>query len=407
MAQYHETLQNILRNGIVDDRYPLDHACVQLPNGWYGINETLSGFQKILDKYEYDEMLVPSLSTKAVFADVPVELKGNVEKEAGTITHLGENAVEDNQVLIMSARPDLVIPQIDKLNARSYRDLPCRRIQRYFRYVNSKAPFEVSLITDTELPALDAVGIFAIQEEYDAEIKVLKEDLNKFITENLKLSTFITIQQYAIIFNTILPNGQVFEVARINTFAQKLSESIKFQVLERNNKPACPFILSVHISCHAFIASVAVHSTEEKIVLPKAVLRAYGTSYNKIVPTNISEDLQAHIDKSHLEFTPERWAKQVQQSSVFAITAENNGVYTVHTESGDSQVNAGQLESFINNLLAKRETSLSELEKAKFAEQIKTAIQWIPKAESAGKSVFGADPENPELVAVGTPFIPL
>ena len=137
MTDFIQQYKEIVSLGLVDDRYPLDHACVHLANGWYGIDSVLTGFQNILNKYEYDEMLLPTISTSGFFKSIPDELKDNIDQRVLTITHTGLHKLDEP--LYLSGRPELITPQVEKFNARSYRVLPIRRALRYFRYFKSNS----------------------------------------------------------------------------------------------------------------------------------------------------------------------------------------------------------------------------------------------------------------------------
>ncbi|OHT16465.1 hypothetical protein TRFO_02739 [Tritrichomonas foetus] len=401
-ANFLEHYQEIISLGLVDNRYPLDHACVQLPNGWYGIDSILTGFQKVLDKYMYDEMLVPTVSTNAIFKQIPDEIKDNIDQSVLTITHTGLHKLDDP--FYLSGRPDLVAPQIEKYNCRSYRDLPVRRALRYFRYIKTNFPKEVSLITDTEYPALDAEGIFATEEEYLEESSKVLNDFRKFLEEKLRLSVFTARTKYALVFYTIFPDLSVLEVARLNLFGRDLAEKLEFTVLESNNKPAPPCIFDLNITSKMFAAVVATHSVPHRVVLPSYCMRVFGTSYG----VDVSGLKGLRIDQSRIEFTPERFAKQLAQGAIFALKPAEGGSVCIVTEGGETVVEAAALEAKLAEIVEKREVELAKKEKETFQERLGKAVQYIKKdaAVPEGYAVLGAKEDDPETLVVAKTFLP-
>lgn len=402
LQQYKE----IVSLGLIDDRYPLEHTSVQLPNGWYGIDSILTGFQNILGRYEYDEMLVPTISTSSIFKNIPDEIKNNVDQQVLTITHTGLHKLDDP--LYLSLRPELVTPQIEMFNARSYRDLPIRRALRYFRYMKPKATQEAPLITDIEYPALDAEGIFATEEEYKAEAAKIIADFNKFLEEKLKLSFFTARTKYALVYYIILPDSNVLEVARMNYLDRALSESIHFTVLESNNKPAPPLIFDLSITSKIFAGVVASHSIPHKVILPMHCMRTFGTSYG--VDVSKLDSKKVRIEVSHRPYTPERFHSLIEQGGVFALKpTENENQVCLVTEDKETVVEASQLEAKIIEIMEEREKKIAEREKQLFKDLHDKAVQYIAKdAQVAeGFCVLGTKEDDPNTLVTAKTFFPV
>ena len=400
-----EQYKEIVNLGLVDDRYPLEHTCVQLPNGWYAIDSILTGFQNILGKYEYDEMLLPTISTSTIFKDVPDEIKNNIDQQVLTITHTGLHQLEDPYYL--SSHPELITPQVERYNARSYRDLPIRRALRYFRYTKPKISQEAPLITDQEYPALDAEGIFATEEEYNAEAAKIVADFNKFLEEKLKLSFFTARTKYALVYYVILPDSNVLEIARMNYLDRILSEKIGFTVLESNNKPAPPLIFDLNITSKILAGVVASHSVPHKVILPMHCMRTFGTSYG----FDISKlnDQKVRVEVSRHPFTPERFQRLVEQGGVFALKpTDNNNQVCIVTENGESIVEIAQLESKIIEIMEERDKKIAEREKKLFNDLHDKAVHYIAKETpvAEGFSVLGTKENDPNTLVTAKTFFP-
>lgn len=405
-AVFLQQYKEIVSLGLVDDRYPLEHTCVQLPNGWYAIDSILTGFQNILGKYEYDEMLLPTISTSVVFKDIPDEIKENVDQRVLTITHTGLHKLDDP--FYLSFRPELITPQVEKFNARSYRDLPIRRALRYFRYMKPKVSQEAPLITDTEYPALDAEGIFATEEEYKAEASKIISDFNKFLEEKLKLSCFTARTKYALVYYIILPDSNVLEVARMNYFDRALSEKIGFTVLESNNKFAPPLIFDLNITSKILAGVVASHSIPHKVILPMHCMRTFGTSYGVDV-SNLNTQ-KVRIEVSRHPFTQERFQKLIQEGGVFALkTTENNNQICLVTENGETVVEKAQLEAKILEIMEEREKKIYEHEKQLFRDLHDKAIHYIKKDDPVpeGFTVLGTKEDDPNTLVAAKTFFPI
>ncbi|KAK8894222.1 hypothetical protein M9Y10_022656 [Tritrichomonas musculus] len=397
--------KDIVSLGLIDDRYPLEHTCVQLPNGWYGIDSILTGFQNVLAKYEYDEMLLPTVSSSAVFKDIPDEIKDNIDQRILTITHTGLHKLDDPYCL--SLHPELITPQVEKFNARSYRDLPIRRALRYFRYVKPMIPQEVPLITDCEYPALDAEGIFATEEDYNSEANKVLSDFNKFLEQNLKLSFFTARTKYALIYYIILPDSNVLEIARMNYLGRILSEKIGFQVLESNNKFAPPLIFDLNITSRIFAGVVASHSVPHKVILPMHCMRTFGTSYG--VDITKLNNKKVRVEVSRFPFTAERFQKLVEQGGVFALKpTENSNQVCIVTENGETVVEASQLEAKIVEIMEEREKKIAEHEKQLFNDLHDKAVHYISKDAPVpeGCTVLGTKENEPDVLVAAKTLLP-
>jgi hypothetical protein len=399
-APFASAWQGLLRLGFVDDRYPLQHASVQLPNGWYGVNAVISGFASILAKYEYDELLLPTISVNTVFKTVPPALKGDAEATAFPITHTGVHKLDAPYFL--STRPDLIIPQIIQITARSYRDLPARLIQRGFRYVNSAAPVDVSFVTDTEFSALDAEGIFASAEEYAREIESIVSEFEKFSREKLKLTTFCVRQEFSRVWFAILPDNSVLEVARLREYGQDLAGALGFQVLQANNTPDSPFIVNFTITARLFAVLVAVHSVSGKVALPAHVLRAFGTAYG----VDVEGYPGLRLDVTKVEFTPERFAKVIGEGGIFALLPAGDGAIELRTADSAEVVPAGEIEGKILQALEARDEALAAAEKAAFDARFPGAVQFFAADAPVpdGFVAIGRKIDEAQTVVVAKPF---
>jgi hypothetical protein len=392
------SLQAILRLGLIDDRYPLDHACVCLPNGWYGVDSVLGGLSECLSKYEYDEMLLPTISTKVVFNSIPPALKGNIDEKVLRITHTGLHKLEDP--FYLSGRPELIVPQIEKMSARSYRDLPCRRLMRGFRYILSASSKELSLVTDTEFPALDAEAILASEEEYKAEIVRILSEVELFLRDALKLSTVIVDEEYAKVFYSVLPNCELMEVARLRLFGQDLASALGFSVLGKDNKWSSPFILDLNVTSKLFVAVIAAHSNEGGVVLPRYCLRNMGSSFGVDV-SKIGQGIR--IEAVRQSYSQEIFDKFVKEGRIFALEHGEEGKVKILTETTSFVVKCEEVESVIEKILEERESELSALEKKGFTSRLNNCLRLVGKGESApeGFSILG---EKDGLVATGKVF---
>ena len=400
-TDFAKTFQEVLRLGLVDDRYPLDHACVQLPNGWYGIDSIITGFSNLLTARDYEEMLLPTVSTKIIFNSIPPALKGNIDERVLRITHTGKHALEEP--FYLSGRPELVVPQVEKLNCRSYRDLPVRRLMKGFRYIKSTIEPEVSLITDTEFPAVDCEAILASEEEYIAERDMLVAEFGKFVEEKLKLTMFTAETDYARIYFVVLPNGTAMEVARLRLFGKDLCEAVEFQVLEPNNKFMSPYTVDLNITAKLFAGCVASHSAPGKVVLPMHVMRTFGTVFGEL-----GEFTKIRVEKSHLPFTEERFAKLIAQGGVFALIPAD-GKVEIKTEKGSEVVERAAVEDKVLEIMAARDAELVKKEKELYETKFTQAVQFIPKDAPApeGFTIVGRKQGEPELNVAVRLFLPI
>ena len=400
-TDFAKTFQEVLKLGLVDDRYPLDHACVQLPNGWYGIDSIITGFSDLLTARDYEEMLLPTVSTKIIFNSIPPALKGNIDERVLRITHTGKHALEEP--FYLSGRPELVVPQVEKMNCRSYRDLPVRRLMKGFRYIKSTIEPEVSLITDTEFPAVDCEAILASEEEYIAERDMLVAEFGKFVEEKLKLTMFTAETDYARIYFVVLPNGTAMEVARLRLFGKDLCEAVQFQVLEPNNKFMSPYTVDLNITAKLFAGCVASHSAPGKVVLPMHVMRTFGTVFGEL-----GEFTKIRVEKSHLPFTEERFAKLIAQGGVFALIPAD-GKVEIKTEKGSEVVERAAVEDKILEIMAVRDAELVKKEKELYETKFKQAVQFIPKDAPApeGFTIVGRKQGEPEVNVAVRLFLPI
>ena len=400
-TDFAKTFQEVLRLGLVDDRYPLDHACVQLPNGWYGIDSIITGFSNLLTARDYEEMLLPTVSTKIIFNSIPPALKGNIDERVLRITHTGKHALEEP--FYLSGRPELVVPQVEKLNCRSYRDLPVRRLMKGFRYIKSTIEPEVSLITDTEFPAVDCEAILASEEEYIAERDMLVAEFGKFVEEKLKLTMFTAETDYARIYFVVLPNGTAMEVARLRLFGKDLCEAVEFQVLEPNNKFMSPYTVDLNITAKLFAGCVASHSAPGKVVLPMHVMRTFGTVFG-----DLGEFPKIRVEKSNLPFTEERFAKLIAQGGVFALIPAD-GKVEIKTEKGSEVVERAAVEDKVLEIMAARDAELVKKEKELYETKFTQAVQFIPKDAPApeGFTIVGRKQGEPELNVAVRLFLPI
>ena len=404
MSDFIDHYQKIINQGLVDNRYPLDHVCVQLPNGYFGIESILSGFQKVTDRFLYDEMLIPTVSTNIVFKQIPDEIKEGVDEKILTITHTGLHKLDDPYYL--SGRPELVAPQIEKFNVRSYRDLPIRLALRYFRYMKPSFSREVSLITDIEFPALDAEGIFATEEEYKEESQKILQEFKKFVQDKLKISLFAAKKKYSVVYYTVLPNETVLEVARMNYFDRDLAQALTFKVLEANNKFAPPFIFDLNITSKLFAGVVAAHSVNDYVVLPMHCMRVFGTSFG--VDNSIIQNLKnIRVDQSKFEFSQERFQKLLLEGNVFALKPADNGQVCIITRDGESVVAAEQLEAKLMEIMQKRENEIESQEQELFKTKFNKAVQYIAKdaAVPEGYAVLGTKEDDENTLVVGKLFL--
>lgn len=403
--QFIQQYKNIVSHGLIDDRYPLDHTCVQLPNGWYGINSILSGFQNILSKYEYDEILLPTISTSAVFKDVPEEIKENIDQQVFTITHAGLHKLDDP--LYLSYHPELIAPQVQKYSVRSYRDLPIRLVLRYFRYATPKSSEEIPLITDNEYPALDAEGIFATEEEYKSESAKVISDFNEFLEKTIMLSYFTARTKYSLVYYTILPNSRVLEIARMNFFDRVLAEKIGFQILESNNKFASPFIFDFNITSKIFAAIVIAHSVQNKVILPAHCMRTFGTSYGVDVSKLNFKIIR--VESSRFPYTPERFNALIEQGGIFALKpTEKSNIICIVTKNGEITVEKEELEEKLIKIINDREKLLKDSQNQHFAQLHRMAVKYLSKDSSIpdGYTILGTKEKDDNIIVIAKPLFP-
>ena len=381
-----KTLEGILRLGLIDDSYPLNHACVQRPNGFYAINTVLGDLQSIFEKYDYDETMMPSVSTGLAYDKIPAEFKGEIDTHVYQITHTGLHPLEEPWY--MQGRADLQMAILEAQNARSYRDLPIKRIMRGFRYVINDAVEDISLLTDTEQSAIDAVGIFATKAEYEQELNSLIVSIKKLLSERFLLSTIDVKQGHSIIFYSILPNNHLLEVARFRLFDQILSQAIQFNVLSSSNKAEPAFIFSFQASARLFVAILAAHSSQTTVVLPKQLIRSHVIGFNKNPKVLAINDQNLRVELVRFPYTPERVQKYLAEGSVFCVDAVEDG-FNVYTKDGIEKVT--DLTKYINDKLNQREIELAQKEKDAFNARKGVAIKLIPENEKPadGNEIIG------------------
>jgi hypothetical protein len=369
-----EHWQNLLRQGFIDDRYPLSHSCVQLPNGHYGIRAVLDGFAEVLTRRNYEELLLPTISVNNVFNAVPQTLKNQTEATAIPITHTGIHSLDVPYSL--STRPDLVIPQIIQISARSYRDLPVRLIQKGFRYATSTTAIDVSLVTDTELSAIDAESIFANENEYLIESETLIQEFDTFLTEKLRLSTFSVHDGISKVWWAILPDHSVIEVARLRKYGQELSTALGFKVLQPNNHHEFPYILNFTLTSTLFAVLVAVHTQG----LPMYLLRTFGTSHG----VDVTPYSRLRFDLSTRPFTG-------RFQGLFVIEPGDCDRITLRSQERSETIDSDDLEERVLESLSVREANISISERCGFLVKYETAIrvQADEYSEVDGLTVLG------------------
>ena len=383
MSSYAEEYKNLVAKGIVDEAYPVDGLCVELPNGWFGIHAIIDKYARLLKEYGYEEEMIPSVSTGGIYNDVPENLQGNVKETVLKITHTGLKKLEEPY--FMCARPDLVLPAIDMINARSYRNLPIRRISDGFRYLTyDDCKDKYALITDIEQPAKDIIGIVFNLEEYEAEVKRNLEILHKILEEDCKLNTFSTRRHHSISVFAIFPNGQVCEVCTVRLYYQALSEALKLTVLGPDNKQTPPYIFDIHVGSPAFAATIVAHSTKDKVVLPKELNRCHGVAYQMEVHYD-----KVRVDNVNKPFTQERFALALEQGALFALVKDEKGVKII-TPAGEEVVAEDAVEAKLAEIVDKREVEIKEEGDKKYNELYNANIQVVDKEEAPeGKVVLG------------------
>ncbi|KAH0787203.1 proline--tRNA ligase [Histomonas meleagridis] len=402
--EFIDKYQAIIRLGLVDDRYPLDHTTIQLPNGWYGINSILEGFGQVLhNKFEYDEMLVPTISTKAQFKSIPEAIKGDLDEKVLKITHTGLTKLNDP--FYLSYHPELVVPQIEKLTTRSYRDLPVRRLLSYFRYCENKGSVEVSLITDREYPAIDAEGIFATEEEYNKEIEEVTKEFTQFLSCKLHLYVFTAEKDNCVKYYAVLPDLTILEVACLHKYGKELSAAIEFQVLEANNKFAPPYIFDLNITSKMFAAIVANNSEVGKVILPSYLIRSHGTSYGVDI-TNLKN---VRIDTTNKPFTADSFKQIISEGQLFALKPADAGKVTLVLENGEETIDSSALENKLNEIIKKHDEELDAKAKAQFEERVQKAVISIDNGSKAPEGYVEIGIKNGEQgkTAYAKPFLPL
>jgi prolyl-tRNA synthetase len=405
-ASYAEEYKKLVSKGLVDEAYPVDGLCVQLPNGWYGIHAIIDKYANLLKEYGYDEEMVPSVSTNHIFDQVPENLQGDIKETVLKITHTGLKALEEP--FFMGARPDLVLPAIEMINARSYRNLPIRRIVGGFRYITHEKK-EYALVTDTEQPAKDIIGIVFNLQEYEAEVKRNLEILLKILKEDCKLNTFSVRRHHSISVFAVFPNNEVLEIVTIRLYYQALAEALKLTVLGPDNKQTPPYIFDINIGSRAFAATVVTHSSE-KIVLPKNIMRAHGVAYQMEVAFD-----NVRVDNINKPYTPERFNLAVEQGIVFALVKDEKGVKII-TVDGEEVLPLENVEARLLEILDKRDAAIEEASNKKFEQQYKESVQIVDEEKAPeGKVVLGLvmkdqtciDVPEEKKYAVATLLVPI
>lgn len=379
-ASYAEEYKKLVAKGLVDEAYPVDGLCVQLPNGWYGIHAIIDKYANLLKEYGYEEEMVPSVSTNHIFDQVPENLQGDIKETVLKITHTGLKALEEP--FFMGARPDLILPAIEMINARSYRNLPIRRIVGGFRYITHEKK-EYALITDTEQPAKDIIGVVFNLQEYEAEVKRNLEILLKILKEDCKLNTFSVRRHHSISVFAVFPNNEVLEIVTIRLYYQALAEALKLTVLGPDNKQTPPYIFDINIGSRAFAATVVTHSSEN-VVLPKNLMRAHGVAYQMEVAFD-----KIRVDNINKPYTPERFNLAVEQGIVFALVKDEKGVKLI-TVDGEEVLPLEKVEERVLEILEKRDAAIEEASNKKFEQQYKESVQIVDEEKAPeGKVVLG------------------
>jgi hypothetical protein len=379
-ANYAEEYKKLFSKGLIDADYQVDGLCVQLPNGWYGIHAIFDKFTDILKEYGYEEEMVPSLSTSHIFDQVPEKIQGDIKETILKITHTGLKELEEPY--FMGARPDLILPSLAMISARSYRNLPIRRIVGGFRYIVHEKK-EYSLITDTEQPAKDIIGIVFNLEEYEAEVKRNLEILHKILKEDCKLNTFSVRRDHSIAVFAIFPNNQVLEIVTVRLYYQELAEALKLTVLGPDNKQTPPYIFNINIGSRAFAATVVSHSTDN-VVLPKNMMRSHAVSYQLEVEFD-----KVRVDLIDKPYTKERFQHAVEQGIVFALAKDEKGVKIITVDS-EEVLPLEKVEARLIEILDKREAALEEASNKKFEQQFKEHVQIVDEEKAPeGKTVLG------------------
>lgn len=400
-----QNIENVLRLGLVDDTYPLGHASVQLPNGFFAISTVLNDLQAIFENYDFDETMMPSVSTSLAYQTIPPEFKGEIDQRVMKITHTGLTKLPEP--MYMQGRADLQMVVLEKENARSYRDLPIKRIMRGFRYIYSNAQEDVPLLTDTEQSGLDAVGIYATEAEYRTELDQLISQVKKILVERLFLSTIDVRDGHSIIFYSILPNNQLLEVARFRLYDQALSNAIKFTVLGSDNKQNNPFIFAFQTSARLFVATLAAHSSDF-VVLPSSLTRAHVIAFNNEKSILDIQDDNLRVEVVRFSCTPERLDRYLNQGHICCVEKTATG-FKIYTKNGQKEVT--DLKAEIVSIIAKRDADMADKERAVFQERKASAVH-VVEPTASDKIGFPVDNEKPletqQTVILGaTTFIAL
>jgi len=405
-----EEYRSLFSQGLVDEAYPLESCCVQLPNGWYGINSVLNHIQRALMELGYEEEMVPSVSTNTIYNEVPKEFKTNVVESALQVTHTGLHKLDEP--LLMSARPDLIVPQIEKILARSYRNLPIKRIIGGFRYTNPSKHENYPLITDIEVTTKDVTAILFTEKEYKKEIKTVMGILMSFLKDQCKLNAFCVRRGYIISVFAALPNHKTLEIATLRLYGQKLAETLKFSVLSPSNTQTSPYIFNLTLTSRIFAAIVLTHSHDQKVVLPKYIMRAHGVSFG----IDCSSIKSLRIDLNNQQFTSERFQKLRSQGFAFALVPSDDKVRIIKCCGEEVVVSKEDLEAALNEYIDQRESHIDTQSKQNYADWAKE-IQFSSEPIAAECfSVLGAkidetfstlEPIEPISFAIAQSLVPL
>lgn len=372
MADFQAQYQDLFSKGIVDSSYPINNTSVLLPNGLFGVRSILRSFASIFESFGYFIEMIPSFSIDTIFGEdsqdsqtllsfFSPEEKDSILK----ITHSGIHKLDSP--FFMNIRPDLIIPQVEKLYARSYKNLPVRKSCDGFRYSLSQS-VSFSLINDIEKFAYDGVGIFYSEAEYKSEIEIIKKHIIEFSKENLKLSLIIDETDSLIRFISILTSNYAVEVAVIRKFSDSLSQIIKFTVLGSDNKPHHPYITSFRIDTRIYAASIIAHSFDQKIVLPNFLLR------NQLVVSGIDISIFKSIRTEVLKsFSIEKWEKLKEEGNICAAFKDGEKIKLI-LGSNQEDVLLNEIEEKVIQFLLHRDSELLIQEENKFG-QLKNEIK--------------------------------
>lgn len=380
MSDFSQEYREIFSNGLADESYPAEGFCVQLPNGWYGLHSIIDQVADELKREGYDDLMIPSVSTDAIYKKVPEKFKLGVDDSVFKITHTGLD--ELTQPYYMEARPDLALPSVESVHARSYKNLPIRRYIGGFRYFESSSKDHYSYITDREISCADFVGIFATEEQYKEEIRKNLEIIHKVLEDKCKIKTFTVKRDHNVSVCSPLPNGKILEIVLIRLFGQELAEGVEFAVTGMNNAPMHPFIFDINITSRPF-ASVVLAHYNQRIVLPSHNLRSHGVAFNiKLEIPGI------RIDNIRKDFTAELNKRYVSQGSIFSIYKKSENVVKVVSARGDEkELSMTELESYLKELINRNDSEIQNRYNSMFDKFI-SHVSIIEGENPSGEGVY-------------------